>query len=190
MAVQAQAQAQPPRHRFTKDDYHRMGEVGILGEDDRVELIDGEIIDMPPIGDEHVGGVNSLTDLLVRLVGQEAVVSVQNPVRLPGDSEPQPDFALIRRGTYRRGVPAAADVQLIIEVSDTTLAYDRNRKVPLYAAAGIPEVWIVDVAGGAIERYTEPREGAYGSTFRAHRGQTIASTVLPNLVLPVDTVLG
>ncbi len=125
-----------------------------------------------------------------RRLGDDYIVSVQNPVRLPGDNEPQPDIVVTRRQGRKGGVPAAADVLLLIEVSDTTLAYDRRVKLPLYAAAGIPEVWIVDVAGAAIERYTEPREGGYGRTFRAHRGPTITSTVLPALVLPVDAVLG
>ena len=191
MAVQAraQAQAQPARHRFTKDDYHRMGKAGILGEDDRVELIDGEIIDMPPIGDDHVGGVNQLNWLLNRRLGDDYIVSVQNPVRLPGDNEPQPDIVVTRRQGRKGGVPAAADVLMLIEVSDTTLAYDRRVKLPLYAAAGIPEVWIVDLESKRVLVYRSPEGRRYQHIATVERGAALAPAALPDLILPADAVL-
>jgi Uma2 family endonuclease len=178
------------RRRFTVEDYHRMAEAGILTEDDRVELIAGEIVEMTPIGGPHMGRLNNLADLLADLVRREALISVQNPIQLSTGSEPQPDIALLRRGAPRDAVPTPADVLLVIEVADTSLAYDRNVKLPLYAAAGIPEAWLFDVGGEALERHTEPRDGEYRLIARARRGESLASTVLPALVLPVDAILG
>ncbi len=133
------------RRRFTVHDYHRMGEAGILHEDDRVELIEGELVEMAAIGTRHLTCVNGLTRMLVRGVGDEAIVSVQNPVRLDEHSEPQPDLTVLRMRDYRESLPVPEDVLLLIEVSDTTLAYDRGVKLPLYARSGIREVWIVDL---------------------------------------------
>jgi hypothetical protein len=124
---------QVTRWRFTVHDYHRMGEAGILHEDDRVELIEGEIVEMAAIGTRHFSCVNRLNWLLVMSVGDEAVVSVQNPVRLNEHTEPQPDLTVIRPRNYTESLPVPEDVLLLIEVSDTTLAYDRNIKLPLYA---------------------------------------------------------
>lgn len=178
------------RRRFTVYDYHRMGEAGILHEDDRVELIEGEIVEMAAIGTRHFTCVNGLTRLLVRTVGDEAIVSVQNPVRLSESNEPQPDLAVIRARDYRRSLPTPEDVLLLIEVSDTTLAYDHNTKLPLYAQASIPEVWIVDLTGETIERHTEPSGDVYRHTERARRGETLTSVALPDIAISVDAVLG
>src|SRR5579863_6654097 len=125
-------------------DYHRIAEAGILGEDDRVELIDGEVRVMSPIGNPHAATVNRYNALLSTLVGKDAIVSVQNPIQLNDMSEPQPDVVLLRfrDDFYADKTPTPADVLLIIEVSDTTLAYDRLEKLPRYALAGIPEVWL------------------------------------------------
>ena len=136
------------RWRFTVHDYHRMGEAGILHEDDRVELIEGELVEMAAIGTRHFSCVNGLTRMLVRGVGDEAIVSVQNPVRLDEHSEPQPDLTVLRMRDYRESLPVPEDVLLLIEVSDPTLAYDRGVKLPLYARSGIREVWIVDLGRG------------------------------------------
>src|SRR5215204_7706797 len=133
-----------------------MGEAGILHEDDRVELIEGEIVEMAAIGTRHFSCVNRLTRMLVMGVGDAAVVSVQNPVRLNEHTEPQPDITVIRPRDYTESLPLPEDVLLLIEVSDTTLVYDRKVKLPLYARAGIREVWIVDLAGEVIERHTGP----------------------------------
>jgi Uma2 family endonuclease len=178
------------RRRFTVHDYHRMGEAGILHEDDRVELIEGEIVEMTAIGTRHFSCVNGLTRLLVVSVGDEAVVSVQNPVRLNEYTEPQPDLTAIRPRDYRLSLPGPEDVLLLIEVSDTTLAYDRGVKLPLYARAGIREVWIVDLSGETIGRYTGPSADGYRHVDQMRRGQTLESTALPGFTPSVDQVLG
>jgi Uma2 family endonuclease len=127
----------PTRHKLSVDDYHKLGEAGILDEDSRVELIEGELIDMAPIGPPHMMAVNRLNRLLVRAVGDLGIVSIQNPITLPPHSEPQPDIAVLRPGIDKRGagLPGPADVLLLIEVADTTLAYDRGTKLQLYAAS-------------------------------------------------------
>jgi Uma2 family endonuclease len=178
------------RWRFTVHDYHRMGEAGILHEDDRVELIEGELVEMTAIGTRHFSCVNRLTRLLVMNVGDEAIVSVQNPVRLNEYNEPQPDVTVIRTRDYRESLPMPEDVLLLIEVSDTTIAYDRRVKLPLYARAGIGEVWIVNLPGETIERYTEPLEEGYRHTDQKGRGQNLESTALPHLTPSVDEVFG
>lgn len=136
------------RHRLTVEDYHRMGEVGILSEDARVELIEGELIDMAPIGSQHAGTVSALTDVFTSALHGRAIVAVQSPVTLDDQSEPQSDLAILKfRGDYYRAAhPGSADVLLLIEVADTSAAYDRGIKVELYARYGIPEVWLVDLS--------------------------------------------
>ena len=178
------------RRRFTVHDYHRMGEAGILHEDDRVELIEGEIVEMAAIGTRHFSCVNRLNRLLVMSVDDEAVISVQNPVRLNKHTELQPDLAVIRPRDYRESLPEPDDVLLLIEVSDTTLAYDRGVKLPLYARAGIREVWIVDLVGEVIERHSDPSGDGYRGLERARRGGKIEPPALPELSLSVDAVLG
>ena len=150
-----------PRRRLDVDDYHRMGEAGILTEAERVELIDGEIIEMAPIGDPHVDLVIELTARLGAAVGTRSVVSVQNPLRLSDDTEPQPDLAVLRLDR-RRGVPLAADALLVVEVAESSLAYDRDTKVPRFARAGVVETWLVDVASRTLTRYRGPRADGYG----------------------------
>lgn len=181
---------QVTRRRFTVHDYHRMGEAGILHEDDRVELIEGEIVEMAAIGTRHFSCVNGLTRLLVRNVGDEAIVSVQNPVRLDEQTEPQPDLTVIRPRDYRESLPVPKDVMLLIEVSDTTLRYDHGVKLPFYARSGIREVWIVDLAGEIIERHTDPSGYSYRHTERVRRGDRIECSKLPDLALTADDVLG
>src|ERR1700677_2166033 len=130
----------PTRHRLNVDDYHRMAEAGILGEDDRVELIDGELIDMAPIGQDHIATVNGLAHAVFLACGDQAIVSVQTPARRDGFSDPQPDVTLFRprADNYRTGErPGPADVLLLVEVADSSLRYDRTVKLPLYARARI-----------------------------------------------------
>jgi Uma2 family endonuclease len=181
---------QVTRWRFTVHDYHRMGETGILHEDDRVELIEGEIVEMADIGTRHFSCVNRLNRMLVMGVGDAAVVSVQNPVRLNEHTEPQPDITVIRPRDYTQSLPVPEDVLLLVEVSDTTLAYDRNLKLPLYARAGIGEVWIVDLQARTIEQHTDPSGDGYRLLDRKRGGQKLQPAALPDLNPTVGEILG
>ncbi|GIW50689.1 MAG: hypothetical protein KatS3mg081_0044 [Gemmatimonadales bacterium] len=149
------------KRRFTVAEYHKMAEAGILGEDDRVELLEGELVAMAPIGSRHATCVRRLNYLLSRGVGERAIVDVQNPIRLSEYSEPQPDLALLkpRPDFYAAAHPGPEDVLLVVEVAETSADYDREVKIPLYARAGIPEVWLVDLAGAQIETFRQPAQG-------------------------------
>jgi Uma2 family endonuclease len=177
---------------FTVAEYNRMGEIGILTEDDRVELIEGEIVEMSPIGRRHAACVDRLTELFSERLQRKVIVRVQSPVVLNDYAEPQPDVALLRRREdfYERALPAPGDVLLIIEVADTTLDYDRQIKVPLYARAGISEVWVVSLVDEQVEVYTRPADGAYRNVSRHGRGEAINSTDALNLTVSVDEILG
>jgi Uma2 family endonuclease len=192
METQSREQVEVTRRRFTVHEYHRMAEAGILHEDDRVELMGGEITEMNPIGGRHAKCVTELVRVLAPLVGEGARVSPQNPVKLDENWEPQPDVAVLRAGErYEAGeLPEPEDVLLLIEVADTSLAYDRYVKLPLYARVGIAEVWLVDLNAHVIERHTEPAPDGYRLVRRAGRGDTLASEILPDLVVPVDAALG
>jgi Uma2 family endonuclease len=178
--------------RFTAADYHRMGEAGIFHEDDRVELIEGVILRMSPIGDRHAGRVIVLNDLFSTRLAGRALVSVQNPLRLTERSEPEPDLVIMRRPKDAQSVraPHPHDVLLLIEVADTTLAFDRDTKVPLYAAAGIPEVWLLDLQGDRLRVYREPHEGEYRSITVLTRGDSITPLAFADLTLSVSQILG
>lgn len=177
--------------RFTAQEYHRMGEVGILGEDDRVELVGGELVEMAPIGTRRLSCVVGLTHLLVERSQSRFFVSVQNPVRLSERDEPEPDLSLLRTrpGPGATGPPGPEDVLLVIEVSDTTLSYDRNVKVPLYARAGVPEAWIVDLAGRKVEVHSGPGPDGYRASRSFGPGETIVSQAAEGFSLQVDEVL-
>ena len=154
----------PTRRRFDVDAYYRMAEAGILSPKDRVELIDGEIIEMAPIGAPHGGKVDRLTSLVARIVADGQVIArVQGPLRLDRRNEPQPDLMLLRPRAdfYETGHPSAADVLLLVEVADSSLAYDRGPKLALYARHGVPEVWVVDLVGRAVEICREPGPEGY-----------------------------
>ena len=181
---------QPAYRQFTADDYHRMADSGILREDDRVELIDGRVVEMSPIGGRHVTCVSRIIRLLVSRLTDDAVVNVQSPVRLGEYQEPEPDVAVVRNREYGNELPNADDVFLLMEVSDSSLAYDRGRKLALYSRAGIPEFWVIDIAGEAIERHTNPSGDRYGVTVRVGRGEAIESTRVPGLAINTDDVLG
>ena len=181
------------RHKLNVDDYYRMADAGILGEDDRVEQIDGEIIDMAPIGQDHAGTVNSLNEALFLGFAGRAIVSVQNPIRLDDMSEPQPDFAVLRRRAdfYRAGErPGPADVLLLIEVADSSLRFDRAVKLPLYARAGIPEVWIVDLRRREVDVHRVPRDGHYAETTAMRAGDVLSPALAPEVRLTLDQVFG
>ena len=173
-----------PRHRWTVAEYHRMAEVGLLNEDSRVELIDGEIIEMAPIGSSHGGNVNRFIRLFSKVVGDKTIIAAQNPVVLSGYAEPQPDLAILRwrEDDYERSNPHPEDVLLLIEVSDSTLKYDRDVKVPLYANHGIPEVWLLDIQSRQLEIYREPINGVYQQRDCRRAGQ-IAPILCPDAVI-------
>ena len=179
------------RRPLTVVDYHRMGEAGILSEADRVELIEGELVVMSPVGSRHVDTVNALTRLLVSAVGDRGLVSVQNPIRLDDRSEPEPDVAVLRprADDYRAALPTPPDILLVIEVSDSTLAYDRAVKAPLYAVHGLPEMWIVDLVGRKVEVHRKPAGGLYTDVSRVGAGDTL-EPVLLGMSVPVAGVLG
>src|SRR2546427_3147694 len=180
------------KRRFTVAEYHRMAEVGILTEKDRVELIDGEIVEMTPIGPRHASVVKRLTALLTSRLGARTIVSVQDLVQLSKESEPQPDVVLLRPSSdfYAEGHPEPVDTLLLIEVADTSLPYDRGVKLPRYAAAGVPEVWIVDLADEAVEVDRAPAPEDYRQTVRIPRGGSLSPAAFPDLTLEIDEILG
>ena len=180
------------RYRFDVHQYHAMAKAGVLKEDDRVELIDGEIVAMSSIGPAHVGAVNSSNMFWAIRLGGRAIVQIQNPIRLDERNQPQPDIAILKLKDdfYRSGLAGPDDVLLLIEVSDTSLRYDRRIKLALYARFGIPEFWIVNIRARSIEVYTDPVNGEYTSLQTFRRGQTITPTAFPDVVLPVSDVIG
>ncbi len=178
------------RYQFTVDDYARMREAGILGEDDRLELLDGEIYTMSPIGPLHVAIVNKLNKLLNQQIGDLGIVSVQNPIRLDAYSEPQPDIVILRpRDDFYTGALALPDdILLIIEIADSSLDYDRMEKLPRYAQAGIREVWIIDVNRSTVEQYTCPLQEQYTRLHTILFGNTLTATTLPVISLTTDRI--
>ncbi len=175
------------RHRLTVDEYHRMGEAGIFGEDDRVELIDGELIDMTPIGSRHAYVVDLINRLFTKEASQDRLVRVQNPIQLGEYGEPEPDLAVVRNAAYFDRHPQAADVLLIIEVSETSLNYDKSIKVPYYARYEIPEVWIIDLDGKRITVNRKPlSNGSMYESITACSKGFLVSERIPEVELKVD----
>lgn len=183
------AQLEP--RRFNVTEYYQMAEAGILTPDDRVELIDGRVIKMSPIGSKHAACVKRLDDLLHQKFGSKGI-SVQSPVRLNDYSEPEPDVALVkgRDDYYETQHPTPIDTLLIIEVADTTLLTDRNIKIPLYARAEVPEVWLVNLPAQTIEIFSNPCAGAYLNCNEFGRGEIATSDTLRDFSLPVNEILG
>jgi Uma2 family endonuclease len=182
----------PPRRRFDVDAYHRMSETGILAPDDRVELIDGEIIEMAPIGAAHGGKVDRLTSLVARIVAEgRVIVRVQGPLRLDRRNEPQPDLMLLqpKADFYESGHPTAADVLLLVEVADSSLAWDSGPKLALYAHHGVPEVWIVDLVGRVVEVYRQPDAQAYAERETVQQG-VLTPRLVPTLTIDVKALFG
>jgi Uma2 family endonuclease len=181
-----------PRHRFTVEDYHRMAEAGILGEDDRVELIEGEIVEMPPLGSGHAGTVNRLTRLFGRSLGDRAVVAIQNAVRIGDLSEPQPDVALLRPRPdfYGDAHPQPEDVLLLVEVAETSVAFDRRVKASLYARSGIREYWIVDLSAGLVDIHTAPVGDVYQELRSVGPGELVSPTTFPDVELQGADIVG
>jgi Uma2 family endonuclease len=186
--------AQPTytRYRFSVEEYERMGEAGVFSPDARVELVGGEIVEMPPIGERHAAAVDVAGELSREQLGRSVIVRVQNPIQLDDYSEPQPDISILKRRDdfYRHGHPRPEDVLLVIEVSESTLEYDRRVKVPLYARAGVTEVWIVNLVDERIEMFADPSGGAYQTTAAFSRGEEVQSRSLAALRLSVSEIFG
>ena len=179
-----------PQHRITLEDYHRLGRAGILGEDDRVELLDGQLVDMSPIGPRHALAVDALTKLLVLAVAERATVRVQNPIELDATTEPQPDIALVRqpwRG-YPSAHPQPRDVFLLVEVADTSLELDRGAKLELYARAGIREFWVVDVMTNGVLVHRRPRGDRYDLVTRVESPGVLEIEDLAGVQIPAASL--
>ena len=175
------------RRRFSVEQYHRMAEAGILAGDDRVELIEGEIVEMSPIGRLHAALVDRLLDLLMFALGRRVIIRVQGPIRLGSHSEPQPDLVVLRRREdfYAQALPGPDDVLLAIEVADSSLDFDRSVKVPLYARMGIPEAWVVDLIGELVEVSRNPSPQGYLDVRRVRRGESLSPAAFPDVSLSV-----
>lgn len=184
--------ATPMPHRFSLQQYHALIDSGILGEQNSVELIRGELVKKMVIGNRHAACVKSLNRLLSAQLSESELVSVQDPITI-GDSEPEPDVAVLvfRDDLYASRRPTTADVQLLIEVADTSLAYDRDVKMPIYAEAGIIEYWIVNLISDTIEVHRDARSDArYGTVLTLERGQFVTPNAFAALSLSVDQILG
>jgi Uma2 family endonuclease len=193
MATTQTTQAPPTattrrRRRFTADEYHRMAEAGILGEDERVELLDGDVLEMSPVGDPHVVAVTRCGRAFAPAwVAGRLTLHTQDPVRLDPHNEPQPDVALARPGV--EAAPRPGEILLAIEVADTSLADDRARKVPLYARAGVPETWLLNVVDGELEVYREPGPEGYARMYTLRPERQVAPEAFPDIVLRVADLL-
>ncbi len=178
------------RRQISVDEYYRMAEVGLIGPDERVELIEGEIIDMAPIGSDHASFVIQLNSLLVKAVQDKGFVSVQNPIRLSNRSEPEPDFAVLkpRADFYRKQLPTAADTLLVVEVCNTSERYDREIKLPLYASHGIPEVWIISIEHNTLSIYRSPIGDRYEKEQTTDTPGLVALWALPEASVDLSTL--
>ncbi len=174
-----------PRHRLSVEDYHRMGEAGILTEEDRVELIEGELIEMPPIGSRHANCVDYINQMLTERLRGKFRVRIQNPIQLGSYAEPQPDIAIVQNRSYADAHPGPQDVLLLTEIADTTLLYDREVKIPLYARHGIPEVWLIDLGNERVEIYLEPTAQGYRQILRPQSTETIVPSRVPEVALRI-----
>lgn len=180
------------RRRFTAAEYHQMVEAGILAEDDRIELIAGEVIEMSPIGRHHAAILFRLTELFVHTFSEVALVGSQNPIQLSDDTEPQPDLTLVRRRPdfYDSGLPRPEDIFLVVEVADTSAAYDRRLKIPLYGRSGIPEAWLIDLNHETVTIYRDSGPAGYGTSRVVRRGEQLAPAAFPDRMLAVSDILG
>lgn len=169
------------RRLFTVEEYDRMVMAGVFRPEDRLELIDGEIVEMSPIGPRHAACVNNLSRILVAGIGERAVVWAQNPVTVPPRSKPEPDVALVRSRSYLQAHPGVEDVLLFLEVAETSRAYDRRVKLGVYARAGIPEYGIVDTSSETIEAFSAPGRAGYRDTRRIARDELVAPAAFPDV---------
>ena len=189
-AVAAPPQTRPMRRRFTVAEYFAMAEAGILHEDERIELIDGEIIVMSPINHPHRQSVNWADRLLNSAVGERAMVQVQAPIELDDSSAPQPDIAVLRLRPVGDFTPVTPDeVYFLVEVADSSLAFDRGTKLARYAAAGIPEVWIANLVNRQVEAHSNPVDGVYRNVLIVHAGATVSPQAFPDVTLAVSDFL-
>ena len=184
MAVEIERQ----RRLFTADEFERMARAGVFGEDERLELIDGEIVEMSPIGPGHGMCVAILSKRFVLGVGDRALVWIQSAARMALRSVPQPDLALLRRRSYRQANPRPEDILLVVEVAESSLRYDQTRKLELYASAGIGEYWLVSAEGEWLEVYRSPEGHGYRESRRVHPGDTIAPLAFPDVVISVAEI--
>jgi Uma2 family endonuclease len=182
----------PRRHRITVEEYHRMAEVGLLAPDARVELIEGEIVEMPPIGNRHQAAVDRLTRLLVRAVGERAIVRCQGSIQLGDLSEPQPDFALLapREDFFEQQRATAADALLAIEVSDTTVHYDLHTKMSLYSRYGVRELWVLDVERKRLHVFRNPAGASYGEVLAPHTPGVMPIAALAGVTVDLSSLFG
>lgn len=184
--------AEPLKRLFTRDEYYALAEAGILKPEDRVELIEGEIYRMAPIGNPHAGCVNRLVDVLAPLIAaRRAVLSPQNPVNLTDISEPQPDVTLLRprKDFYSEGHPRPEDVLLLVEVAESSIGFDRGTKFPLYARCGIAEAWLADLTRNILEVHRDPARDGYRKIQRLRSGDQIAPQAFPDFVIAVESIL-
>ncbi len=179
------------KHRFTVDDYYRMGDAGVFPQGHRVELLEGEIIDMMPIGPFHSGVVNRLSNYMASISGGRWLVTTQNPLRLDKHSEPQPDVVLVcpSADDYTLNHPKPEDVLLLIEVADSSLDYDRDDKLPAYAKAGIEEYWLVNLPEQCVEVYREPHFTGYSSVTLLKPGDTASPAAFPDVKVDLAALL-
>ncbi|MBS3026306.1 MAG: Uma2 family endonuclease [Dolichospermum sp. DET50] len=186
------AQPRLKTFRLNVSQYHQMSEAGIFSENDKVELINGEIIEMSPIGRRHTACVNRLNSVFSQLLGNKVIIAVQNPIILNNLSEPEPDIALLkhRADFYESGHPQPQDIFLLIEVADSSLEYDRDVKIPLYATSGISEVWLVDIYEQVIIVYRYPSENGYSDIQTFSRGEKLSIQAFPEINLVVNDILG
>jgi Uma2 family endonuclease len=186
------AQPRLKTFRLNVSQYHQMSEAGIFSENDKVELINGEIIEMSPIGRRHAACVDRINRLFSNILGIKVIVRVQNPIILNNLSEPEPDIALLkpRADFYESGHPQPQDIFLLIEVADSSLEYDRDVKIPLYATSGISEVWLVDIYEQVIIVYRYPSENGYSDIQTLSRGEKLSIQAFPEINLVVNDILG
>jgi Uma2 family endonuclease len=182
---------QPTRRVFTVDDYHRMVGAGILSERDRVELINGEVLAMTPIGPPHGAAVDRANRAMVTAVGDRAIVRIQGSVRLNEYNEPQPDIVLLRPQAdfYASRLPGPSDILLIVEIAQSSLEYDRTVKAQLYAETGVVEYWLADLGHECLFVHSDPRIGKYRTVRELHRGEAVAPQFLPDCQLPIAALL-
>jgi Uma2 family endonuclease len=195
IAVSPDAQIHLRERRISVEEYFAMGEAGILDDDDRVELLDGRLIDMPPIGPPHSHSVDDLQELFARRLYRPeetlARIRIQSPIELDDHSAPEPDLVLYDPDTPTDRHPRPTDIYLVVEVADSTVDYDREVKADRYAAAGIPEYWLVDLPGEAVEVFRQPEDDGYAERIRHRAGDSLAIAKLPDVdAIPLEEISG